>query len=243
MEAFTLITGATSGIGEALSIFLSKERNLILLGRNENKLSVTKERCSKDHFVLTMKCDLDTEITEIFKRLTDYLIDKDIVVDAFVHCAGITKILPFRSYSFTDLQSVFNTNVFSAMEILKVLMKRVNHKELKNIVFISSLWSIRGERANSLYASSKGALNSLVFSLAKELAPNTRINAILPGAVQTPMSKDVLESEAGKLQLNDYPLGFGVPQDVVNLISFLLSDKSKWLNGQLISLDGGRSIL
>lgn len=108
---------------------------------------------------------------------------------------------------------------------------------------ISSLWSIRGESGNSVYAASKGAINSLVYSLAKELAPKVNVNAILPGAVRTSMTEKLLDSEVGLKQLKDYPLGFGTPADVVNVVKFLLSDESAWITGQTINVDGGRTVL
>lgn len=244
MDTYILISGATSGIGKATALRLSQYHNVIVMGRDDEKVNSVVSACNNSPFqVLPLTINLDTEVSQVSDKLTSFIKEKNIVIEQFVHCAGFTKILPLRSFSFDQIQSIFNVNVFSGIEILKTLVKRVNHKSLNNVVFISALWSIRGERANAIYASSKGAINSLIPSVAKELAPDVRVNAILPGGVETPMSAEMMNSEQGKLQEKDYPLGFGRIDDIVNMIEFLLSDKSKWITGQLISVDGGRSIL
>ena len=160
-----------------------------------------------------------------------------------IYSAGITKILPIKNISVMNIDEIFTVNLFSAIEILKTLLKKDNKKSLKNVIFISSLWSIRGEVGNSIYAASKGALNALTFSLAKELAPTIRVNSILPGAVKTPMTEMLLDSEIGQRQLRDYPLGFGECSDITDYVEFLLSEKARWITGQLIKIDGGRSVL
>ena len=127
------------------------------------------------------------------------------------------------------------------MELIRPLLKKENKGALKNIVFISSLASIRGEKGNAVYAASKGALNALAITLAKELAPKVRVNSVSPGTVETPMTKCFVESEAGEAHLQTYPLGVGHCDDITNLVNFLLSDEARWITGQNIVIDGGRS--
>lgn len=243
MGKYTLITGATSGIGEALAIELSKSRNLLLIGRNQQKIDAVLQMCSSEKLHKFICCDLNKEKQDIFLLLNEFLQKEGIEVDSFIHSAGVTRILPIRNFSIDIVDEIFNVNFFSAVEILRVLLKKNNHGSLKNVIMISSLWSIRGESGNSVYAASKGAINSLVYSLAKELAPKVNVNAILPGAVRTSMTEKLLDSEVGLKQLKDYPLGFGTPADVVNVVKFLLSDESAWITGQTINVDGGRTVL
>lgn len=239
---YTLVTGASSGIGEGVVLALSKSDQLILCGRNKDKLEAVRQKCHLPDNHLIWNCDLSTGRMNIFRLLSEFLLNNNIVVERVVHCAGCTKILPFRNFTPQYVDDIFNTNLFSIIEILRVLLKKDNKGALKNIVLISGLWSIRGDIGNSIYAASKGALNSLVYTLAQELSPKVRINAISPGAVLTPMIEQLLSNDDFRDNvLKDYPLGCGTIEDIVNYITFLLSDKSRWVTGQNIVIDGGRS--
>lgn len=242
MDSYILVTGASSGIGAGTVMELSQENRLILSGRNREKLKIVQQKCHDPEKHLIWSCDLESERMDIFSSLTTFLVQNNISIQTFVHCAGFTKILPLRNFSPQYVDQIFNTNIFSAIEILRVLLKKDNKKSLKNVIFISGLWSIRGDVGNSIYAASKGALNSLVYTLAQELAPLVRVNAISPGAVLTPMTEKLLQDIEFRSKIeHEYPLGIGSIDDVVNCISFLLSEKSKWITGQNMLVDGGRS--
>ena len=175
------------------------------------------------------------------QSLLDLLKRHDAAVDEYVHFAGITKLVPLKTVSISDIDLIFNVNLFSILEIIKALLKKSNDKALNSIVLISSLASARGEAGNSIYAASKGAINSLVYSLARELAPQIRINALMPGAVETPMTKVTLSEEFIADTLKDTPLGWVSQQDVVDYVEFLLSNKARRITGQTLFIDGGRS--
>ena len=244
METYTIITGATSGIGLDLSKKLAEERNIILVGRSQEKLDMVMSQMSDTHHrVLTLVCDLNTDRNTLAQTLSAFILTNDIQVDSMVHCAGTSKVMSIRQSDTDAVDMIFNVNVLSAIEMIKVLLKKENKGALKNILLISSLASVRGEKGNSIYAASKGALNSLAITLAKELAPKVRVNCISPGTVESPMTQAFLSTEAGESHLKDYPLGVGHCEDITNLACFLLSDASRWITGQNIIIDGGRSTL
>ena len=244
MDTYTLITGATSGIGLDLSKKLAEERNVILVGRSQEKLDMVKSQINgTPHRVLSFVCDLNTDRDSLAQKLLAFILSNDVQVDSMVHCAGASKVMAIRQSDADSVDMIFNVNVFSAIEMIKALLKKENKGALKNILLISSLASIRGEKGNSIYAASKGALNSLAVTLAKELAPKVRVNCISPGTVKTPMTQSFLETESGETHLKDYPLGVGQCEDITNLACFLLSDASRWITGQNIIIDGGRSTL
>ena len=244
MNTYTIITGATSGIGLDLSRRLAEERNVILVGRSQEKLDMVMSQISDTHHrVLCFVCDLNTNRNTLAQKLSAFIISNDIQIDSLVHCAGTSKVMAIRQSDADSIDQIFNVNVFSAIEMIKVLLKKDNKGALRNILLISSLASIRGEKGNSIYAASKGALNSLAITLAKELAPKVRVNCISPGTVKTPMTQPFLETENGETHLKDYPLGVGQCEDITNLVCFLLSDSSRWITGQNIIIDGGRSTL
>ena len=231
MDTYTLLTGATSGIGLDLAIRLSRERNLILVGRDEAKLDDVIRQISSPHKAQKLVCDLDADRRQVAARLTDLLLNSDLQIDALVHCAGTSKAMSIRQADTDTIDMIFNVNILSAIELIRPLLKKDNKGALKNIVLISSLASIRGEKGNAVYAASKGALNSLAITLAKEP----------PGTVETPMTEAFLQSEAGAAHLETYPLGVGHCEDITNLVCFLLSDEARWITGQNIVIDGGRS--
>jgi NAD(P)-dependent dehydrogenase (short-subunit alcohol dehydrogenase family) len=122
--------------------------------------------------------------------------------------------------------------------------KKVNQTNLKTVIFISSAASKLGERGNSVYAASKGAIDSLTKSLAVELAPNVRVNAVLPGMVRTNMSSSTLDDREHVAEIGkNYPLGFGDVADVAALVRFLVSEEARWITGQHLIVDGGRTCI
>ena len=241
MEHYTLITGASSGIGALCARRFSSSRKLILTSENLEMLQGVLKDCSHPENHILWHCNFATERSSIMQSLLDLLKRHDAVVDEYVHFAGITKLVPLKTVSISDIDLIFNVNLFSILEIIKALLKKSNDKALNSIVLISSLASARGEAGNSIYAASKGAINSLVYSLARELAPQIRINALMPGAVETPMTKVTLSEEFIADTLKDTPLGWVSQQDVVDYVEFLLSNKARRITGQTLFIDGGRS--
>lgn len=219
---------------------LSASRRLIMASENLEMLQDVLKDCSNAENHILWHCNFATERDGIMTSLIDLLKRHDAVVNEYVHFAGLTKLLPLKSFSIQNIDLIFNVNFFSILEIMKALLKKSNAKALKNVILISAMVSERGNVGNSVYAASKGAINSLVYTLARELAPEVRINALLPGAIETPMTKN-LDPEYVAEMFRDTPLGWGQPQAVIDYVEFLLSEKSKWITGQTLFVDGGRS--
>lgn len=240
MTECVLITGASSGIGRQCAVELSHDYVLVLCARNEQELEKTRLLCSSSekHFLLPL--DLNC-VEEIEEHINAFLKQHALSIHKFLHCAGIVNLLPAKGFDYSVCEQIFNVNLFSAMTIIKVLLKKNNNKALNNIVFISALYSKKGVAGNSLYASSKGALDSYMRCIAKELAPKVRVNSILPGGINTHMLANLDTDMLAELE-KQYPLGFGETQDIANMVAFLFSEKSKWITGQQISVDGGASI-
>ena len=234
---YTLITGASSGIGRQLSIDLSVNSNLILAGRDISKLEETKEMChGESHKVWQVDFsdieNIENSFSLLQKRL-EYRINK------FVHSAGYVRSDPIRQINFSEINQHFSINVFSAVELVRLLISRKqNESQLTTAVFVSSIFSAFGASGHTLYSSSKGALDSAMRSMAAELAPKTRVNSLQLGAIFSEMSKDSLQN----LKLEDqYPLGIGNLQNASDALQFLLSEQSSWITGQALIVDGGRT--
>jgi len=239
----TLITGASSGIGRAAAVRLSPRRNLILHGRDIGRLEEVRQSCQDPCRHLVWPFDL-RNLDELAGALTPLLADAGRAVDAFVHCAGMVTVLPMRSIDHHVAEEVMRVNFFSAVEIINLLLKKkTNTRSLRSVIFISSIWSRFGARGHAAYCASKAALDGLMRALAVELAPEVRVNSILPGAVRTAMASQAFEDAeiAAKLE-RDYPLGAGRGEDIAGTIEFFLSSDARWLTGQQLVVDGGRTV-
>ena len=242
-EQYILVTGASSGIGSFIVKSLSKNYNVIVHGRDINKINLVIEGCKNTNNQLAFVADLQ-QFEELETILSKFIIEQNILISGFVHCAGYMNMVPTKMTSADKILKTFSTNLFSAAMIVKVLLQRnINSGSLKNIIFISSNISNFGAKAFSLYSASKAGLDGLMRSMAVELAPKIRVNSILPGAIHTPMTNEIFQDkEKIEVMLSNYPLGQGYPEDISNIVDFLISEKSKWITGQQFTVDGGRSI-
>ena len=242
--AYTLVTGASSGIGRATAIRLSSDRRLILHGRDAQRLAETCQMCSEPKTHTIWPIDFN-EPDKLAESLTPLLAEAGRKVEALVHCAGTVTVLPARANDHQTVLDTMSVNFLAAAEIVRLLLKKsINGAHgLTAIVFVSSILSRFGARGHSAYCASKAALDGFMRALAVELAPTVRVNSILPGALRTPMAEKAFADSQilAKLQL-EYPLGIGEISDIADAVEYLLSGNSRWLTGQQIVIDGGRSV-
>ncbi len=239
---YSLVTGASSGIGRAIAVRLSESRRLVLHGRDPVRLEETRALCSGTGHVI-WSYDL-ARVETLQKEFEAFVLENGLAIESFVHSAGIAPIQAARAIDLNAIRQVMDVNATSAMLICASLVKkRIAQTTLKNIVFISSIAGQFGVRGFAVYGASKSALDAVMRSLAVELSPRIRVNSICLGAVSTsggasrPVGDAVLKSME-----KQYPLGVGVPSDAANVTHFLLSEEARWLTGQQIILDGGRTV-
>ena len=240
-ETYTLITGAASGFGRSIAQKLAPSRKLLLADINAEKLEATRKYCANPERHLMWVRDL-SRLEGIGEDLTSFLTTTNAHVSHYVHSAGIFGIQFVRANEMVFVNRLFNINVFSAMEIIRPLaQKRVNKGMLRSITFISALGSRVGGKGYFVYAASKGAVNAMSLSLAVELAPTVRVNAVLPGTIETEMSKDYFADPDFVASVRAvHPLGLGRAEDVADAVEFLSSDRARWITGQELVVDGGR---
>lgn len=233
-----LVTGASSGMGRVFARMIAAQGGLVtLLARNEERLQQTLASLKGEGHKICV-CDLtdDEQLKSAVASMTH--------VDGIVLCAGINEFVPVKFVKQEKIERMFQTNYFSQLILVQMLLKKKLVNKEASIVFISSVSSIMGVQGTLLYASSKGAINSAVRVLASELAgQKIRVNAILPGIVRTEMLTGTnISEEQFTEQEKSYPLGLGTPEDVGNAVLFHLSDASRWLTGQCMVLDGGLTL-
>ncbi len=238
-----LITGASSGMGREMAIRFSEHYRVIVNGRNLERLQETISLCQHSNQHLIWQYDLSV-IDELESSFSSFIKENGVSIDYYVHSAGMMKNYPLKMVNVGLLHQTFNTNVFSAELLTKLLVnKKLNNGALKSVVFISSNISGFGAKAHSVYGASKGALDAMMKSLAMELAPSIRVNSVLPGAIRTPLTEHIFEDEDLITRMKGtYPLGVGNTADIYKAVAFLLSNDSRWITGQQLYVDGGRTV-
>ena len=235
-----LVTGASSGIGQAVAVECSKMgAKMVITGRNEERLRDTLSQLDgKEHQMIV--ADISS-----FDGVNN-LVDTIPGVDGLLNNAGITVTKPISFISETELEKLFDINLKAPIHLTNLIVKKKKIAKGGSIVFTSSIGKYMVVPGNSLYSASKGGLSSFMKGAAIELASkNIRCNAILPGMIETPImeSKDAISSEQWEANKQSYPLKrFGTPQEVAWLAVYLFSDASSFMTGSEIVLDGGRSL-
>lgn len=232
-----LLTGATSGIGLGVCEYLL-EKGFSVFGIGRNRQAITHLLDNKSFKFL----EYDLYDFENYEKIFDL----GVKLDGFVHCAGIEEVLPLSMHTYDKMKKIFDINVFSATELLRIFSKKKNSNDGASIVVIASVMSELSQPGLVGYSSSKSAILGIVKSAALELAKRKiRVNAISPGVVLTPMAEklfDKLEESNINEILKMHPLGLGKVSDLAPLIEFLLAENSRWITGQNIKIDGGYSI-
>lgn len=237
-----LITGATSGIGCALSSYLLENNcKVFAIGRDVTKLDDLASKYGDRLKIISL--DLNEYIG--YNKIFEVALSGE-KLDGFVHCAGMEETLPITLYTPVRIKKIFEINVFSGIELLRYFSKKKYSNDGASVIFISSVMGELGQPGKIGYCSTKSAIIGVVKSAALELAKRKfRVNAIAPGVVNTPMTQKLFTQitldNINRIE-DMHPLGIGEVEDVVPLLAFLLSDNSKWITGQNIKIDGGYSI-
>lgn len=242
-----LITGASGGIGWDASLVASESGATVLLtGRDEAKLSALQTEIKNNGGnALIFPFDLsDIEnIGGFFKNIVKEL--NGGLVHGFLHCAASAPLRPLKNSTYKVMKDAFGPNFYAFIEICRYFAEQKFGSVGGSIVGLSSIAASAGESGRLIYAATKGAMESSVRVMAKELAARKiRVNAIRPAMVDTPLSREYIEF-AGEDQINGYmqqfqPLGLITPRAVSLMAIYLLSDLSAFVTGSSFPIDAGR---
>lgn len=235
-----LVTGASSGIGRAIAIECSRMgATMFVTGRNEERLIDTLNTFEGPEHI-AKSVDLSS------KEGIEELVDELPKLDGIVLAAGIVDMKPFAFATPDKFRKVFNTNFFSPIELLRLVVKKKKFNSGLSVVAISS---VAGREdfvpGNGIYGAGKAALSSALKYAALEFAPKQiRINTISPGMIITPMHTegDVTEEQLSEFVKKIPMPRWGSPQEVAYAAVYLLSEASAYLTGSDIKVDGGLTI-
>ena len=238
-----IITGCNKGIGKAtLEDFAKYGANIFACVRSNSSefkkfISTLKKKYKVKIYVIKLdllkKSSISNCVNEIYK------INKNI--DTLVNNAGMLFNSLFQMTSEKQLQEMFQVNYFSQVYLTQIISRGMTKNKTGNIIFVSSTSGINGDYGRFAYSSSKAAILSTVKTLSKELSNyNIRVNAVSPGLTETDLmlsntKENIIKSEIEKISLKR----IASTNEIADIILFLASEKSSYINGQNIVADGG----
>lgn len=241
-----LVTGASSGIGRATAIECSKMgATVVLTARNEERLNETLSMMEGEgHSIIPADLTEEEQIMELVMAVPQ--------LDGLVFSTGMLDIKPIKFYSSKATNRICNTNVFSAIYLVRDLLKKHKINSKASLVFISSIAAkIVPSKGNGLYSVTKTALEAFMRQCAIELAEyGIRANAIEPGMVDTNMLRVVADVVSESLELRREAdeqrylcKRYGRPEEIAWMAIYLLSDAAAFVNGSTMVIDGGRNLV
>lgn len=236
-----IVTGASRGIGRAIAVSLAQKGAAVLVncvGRTDAAAEVAEEIKSAGGRALAYQADITIpgEVEAMLKAALDAFGKVDILVNN----AGVTKDNIIFRMKDTEWDDVLGTNLRGAFNCIKIIGRGMFKNHYGRIVNISSVVGLTGNSGQANYSAAKAGLIGLTKAAAKELGSrNITVNAVAPGYINTEMTRGLADSVKGKM-LEQIPLNrFGCPEEVAELVAFLVSDAAGYITGQTISVNGG----
>lgn len=234
-----LVTGATSGIGKATALACANTgANIVVTGRNEERLrQLTDSMPEKKASAIIADLTIDDQLKQLVAEMP--------VLDGVVLCAGINQTLPIGFLTRKKIDTIFETNFFSQVELLRLLIKKKLLKGGSSVVAISSIGgNSTFSPGAAAYGASKAALLSWMRTAAKEFAPRIRVNCICPGQVNTPMNDNTeISKEQYEAYKSSIPMKrFGEANEIAYGAVYLLSEAASWITGTSLVIDGGTTL-
>lgn len=243
-DKIAVVTGASRGIGREIAVTLAAEGAVVVVNYNGSAAKaeeVVKEIEAAGGKAEAVQCNV-SEFDRAAELMT-YVIGKYGRIDILVNNAGITRDNLLMKMSEDDFDAVLSTNLKGAFNCIKHVSRQMLKQRGGRIINISSVSGVIGNAGQANYCASKAGLIGLTKSVARELASRgITSNAVAPGFIATEMT-DVLSDAVKAAATEQIPMKhFGTTKDIANTVAFLASDKSGYITGQVISVDGGMAM-
>jgi len=235
-----LVTGGSRGIGKAIAQKLAETSNVAVGYSNSKEQAVEVVNSIQANGGNAIAVQIDVTDNESVEKCFE-LVEKELSsVEILINNAGITKDNIFPRLKQDDWDSVIDTNLTGSFRVSQRAIKGMMKNKWGRIVFISSVAGISGNTGQSNYAASKAGMIGLAKTISKELGSrNITSNVIAPGYIDTDMTSflndEQKEDIIGQLSIKRV----GKPEDIANMVSFLCSDESEYITGQVFPVDGG----
>ena len=240
-DKVALITGSARGLGRAIAEKLAAEKvKLAITDINDAMAIATAEEISQKYGVETIALKHDVASEESTREVIKSVIKQFSRIDILVNNAGITRDARLMMMKQDDWDLVMRINLTGAFICTKLVSKQMLKQNSGSIVNIASVSGLMGNIGQANYSASKAGLIGLTKTTARELAERgVNVNAIAPGFIQSDMTH-VLAEDASQRLLSQIPMNRpGKPEDVADVVLFLVSDLAKYVTGQVINVDGG----
>jgi len=224
-----LLIGGSYGIGLAIAKELQYENKVFVASR-------TNEEIAEMH-VTHIPFDATTDTLDTSKLPE--------IIDGLVYCPGSINLRPFKGLKPDAFESDLQINFISLVKVIQSVLPNLTASNQSSIVLFSSVAASMGMPFHTSVAASKGAIEGFAKALAAEYAPKIRVNVIAPSLTDTPLAEKFLSNDDKKEKsAQRHPLKrVGTSNDMAQMASFLLSEKSSWISGQIFHVDGGMSTL
>jgi NAD(P)-dependent dehydrogenase (short-subunit alcohol dehydrogenase family) len=224
-----LLIGGSYGIGLAIAKELQFENKVFIASRTNENIA-------------------DLHVTHIpFDATTDTLDTSKLpeVIDGLVYCPGSINLRPFKGLKPESFESDLQINFISLVKVIQTVLPNLTASNQSSIVMFSTVAVKMGMPFHTSVSASKGAIEGFAKALAAEYAPKIRVNVIAPSLTDTPLANKFLNSEEKKEKsaARNPMKKVGTSEDIAQMASFLLSEKSSWISGQIFHVDGGMSTL
>ena len=241
MNKTVVVTGASRGIGKAISSLFAENRYNVVVNYNksyESASALVSELKAKGYSAVAFKADISNSAES--SALVDFAVSAFGKIDALVNNAGISEQKLFTDVTDSDWNNMLSVNLTGCFNCCRAASRYMILKKYGSIINISSMWGISGASCEVHYSASKAGVIGLTKALAKELGPsNIRVNCVAPGVIATEMNSHLSFEDISALK-NETPLcRIGDPREVAEAVLFLASEKASFITGQTLCVDGG----